>query len=120
MRVQRRKHALHCRVDEIVIARLVVIHVILPNQLESLCENGNLRVAVILFAPCRRRFLRKYACERGEYETNHQRDDHQAPHISTVNPKFDKAPTIAQGRFLATANPKCCLSAVLIETRKNE
>jgi len=33
---------------------------------------------------------------------------------------FDKNPTIAQGRFLATVNPKCCLSAVLIETRKNE
>jgi hypothetical protein len=53
-----------------VIARLIAIHVILTNQFQSLCENGNLRVAVILFGLSWRRFLREYIRENADYKTN--------------------------------------------------
>jgi hypothetical protein len=92
-----------------VIARLVVIHIILPNQFESLCENGNLRVAVILFGLSRLRFLRECARESAKQQTNQQWDDHHAPHISSFNPRFEK-PIIAHEEFLATAKAEGCLS----------
>src|SRR5438132_14272427 len=106
MWAQRRNHALHCRSHEIVIARLVLIHVILPEQFQSLCENGNLRVAVILWAFSWLRFLRERAGKSAEHETSQQRDDHQAPHIQ---PKIRNNLTIAHEEILATPNTKCCL-----------
>jgi hypothetical protein len=59
----------------------------LPEQFQSLCENGNLRVAVIFFALSWLRFLREHAGKSAKHETNHQRDDDRTPHISTNNTK---------------------------------
>ena len=71
--IQRGKHALHCRGDEIVIARLVLIHVILPEQFERLCENGNLRVAVILFTLSLAALPARTLGKSAEHETSQQR-----------------------------------------------
>src|SRR5262249_40427444 len=106
MGVQGRKHALHCRSDEIVIARLVFIHVILPEQFQSLCENGNLRVAVIFFALSWLRFLCEHARKSAEHETSQQRDNNRAPHIQ---PKIRNSLTIAHEEILATRNRNHCL-----------
>ena len=48
MRIERREHPFHRRIDEIVIARLISIDVILPEQLDRFGKNGNLRVTVVL------------------------------------------------------------------------
>src|SRR5262245_14670732 len=89
MRIQGRKHPLHCSGDEIVITRLVLIHVILPDQLQGFCENGNLRVAVILFSLWWLHFLRESARDSAEKDASQQRNDHDPPHV---------LPTIGQAR----------------------
>jgi hypothetical protein len=81
MRIQRRKHALHCRRDQIVVAGLVLIHVILANQFESFCKNRNLQVPVIFFAFRLLGFLCENARESAEQETSRCRNDHESPHI---------------------------------------
>src|SRR5207244_12368638 len=102
MWVLRRHHPFPRRVDQIVIARLVVIYVILPNHLESLCENGNLRVAVIVFALRWPRFLRERAAENTEHETRQQWDDYQTLHIKTEDCRTIRI--IAHEEILATPN----------------
>ena len=47
-------------------------------QFQRFCENGNLRVAVILFALWRLHFLRENSWQSAEQETSQQRDDDQA------------------------------------------
>ena len=47
VRIERGKHALHRGVDQVVIADLVAIDVILPDQLDRLREGGDLRVAAV-------------------------------------------------------------------------
>jgi len=108
MRVQRRKHPLHCRRDEIVIARLVIVYVILPNQLESLCENGNLRVAVIVFALPWLRFLRERTGESTEHETSQQWNGQQTPHIKTEDYRTMRSSLMRKFWQRPTAEP--CLN----------
>jgi len=49
VRIERSEHAFHRRRDQIVVAGLTSIHVILPDQLNGFGENRYLRVTVILF-----------------------------------------------------------------------
>ena len=50
VRIERREHAFHRGVNQIVVTRLVAVHVILPEQLDRFRENRNLRVAAIVIA----------------------------------------------------------------------
>src|SRR5262249_25109111 len=60
---------------------LVFIDVILPDELQSFCENGNLRVAVILFRLWRRHLLRKNAGNSAEHDASQQRNNQNPPHV---------------------------------------
>jgi hypothetical protein len=46
--IEGREHAFHRGINQIVVTRLVAIHVILPEQLNRFRENRNLRVAAIV------------------------------------------------------------------------
>ena len=48
VRIERREHAFHRGINQIVVTRLVPVHVILPEQLDRFRENRNLRVAAIV------------------------------------------------------------------------
>ena len=46
--VERREHAFHRGVNQVVVAGLVAIHVILPEQLDRFGENRNLRIPTVV------------------------------------------------------------------------
>ena len=50
MRIERREHASHRGINQIVVTRLVPVHIILPKQLDRLRENRNLSVAAIVIS----------------------------------------------------------------------
>src|SRR5438067_13940221 len=47
VRIERAEHALHRGIDEIMITRLVAIHIILPQQLDRFGEDRDLRITAI-------------------------------------------------------------------------
>src|SRR5262249_16255171 len=98
--------SLHCSVDEIMIARLILVDVVLADQLQGFCENGNLRVAVILFGLRRLHFLRESAGNSAEQDASQQRNNQDPPPLS---PTSEKDITIAHEQILATSNPQACL-----------
>jgi hypothetical protein len=101
MRIKRRDHAFHCRRDEIVIARLVPIHVILPDQFDRLCENGNLRVTVIFFILSRRRFLRVDARQDAKQQQRNQRQSNNG--ASHILARIGNNSTIAHSEIFGNA-----------------
>ena len=84
-----------------MIARLVLIHVILPDQLQGFCENGNLRVAVILFGLWRLRLLRENA---GIAPNRTQANNGMITTRLMFCPISKNDMTIAHEEFLATPN----------------
>ena len=99
MRIERREHAFHRRGDEIVVTRFAAIDVILPQQLNRFCEDGYLRVTVV---------LTRLRCQ-GVMDAQTKNDKQQANQRAENNPSLHRMNpdrgTIAYRKFLATPEP---------------
>ena len=65
MRIERREHAFHRGIDQVVIADFLAIDIILPDQLDGFGERRDFRVAVLI-GRNGRRFWISSACGAGE------------------------------------------------------
>ena len=68
VRIERREHAFHRRVNQVVITHFVAVDVILPDQLDRLGKNGNLRVTAIVVCLLGMRCIRAHAKKKTKSE----------------------------------------------------
>src|SRR2546430_2388118 len=101
MWIERREHAFHRRGDEVVITRLVPVHVILPNQLDGFGQNRDLRITALVFLVRRPGAVKMNPKKNAGQEENKDRAENQAS-SHAVNDHLKKHGTIAHPKFLAT------------------